>query len=96
MSPSDEKLVEMFKALSNEVRFEMLKALREEPHYVGELAEKVNRSDGTVSRHLKQMKRNGLVSNRTKNRRVVYRIKEPEVLETIFYLKELVTSDGSS
>ncbi|HAQ62816.1 TPA: transcriptional regulator [Candidatus Delongbacteria bacterium] len=63
-----EKLAEVFKALSNSKRINLLLALRAEGCRVGNMAECINESFPIVSQQLAILKRHGVVS-KTKNKK---------------------------
>lgn len=59
MSP--ERLLELFKALGDKRRMEILFLLREHPYYGQELAEKLSLSPATISHHMNLMLQCGLI-----------------------------------
>ncbi len=71
-----QKLSEVFKALSNPKRINILMALREEKCRVGNLAECVDESFPIVSQQLAILKRHGIVEKtRSQNNEVYYTVK---------------------
>lgn len=62
-------------ALGNEVRRDMLRALRSKPLSVGELADKFPVSRPAVSRHLRVLEDAGLVESHADGTRSVYAVR---------------------
>lgn len=61
-------LSDTFKAISDPVRREILEMLKNEKKSAGEIAEKFNLTNATVSYHLSQLKKADLITeNREKN-----------------------------
>jgi DNA-binding transcriptional ArsR family regulator len=67
-------LLPMLKALADDSRLAMLRVLAEREHAVGELAERVNLSEPTVSHHLARLREAGLVSLRMAGNQRFYRV----------------------
>lgn len=65
---------QVFKALGHPSRLLMIDALRERPHFVGELRERVGSRLATVSRHLNVLKEAGVVAERRRGLRVYYEL----------------------
>lgn len=62
---------ETIKAISDPVRRDILEMLRKEKKSAGEISEKFNLSNATVSYHLSQLKKSDLVSE-TKYKNYIY------------------------
>ena len=69
----------LFKALSDETRYKILSILLEEDRCVCELVPMVNKSQPTVSIHLKALESKGIVSRRREGRRIIYSLAEPKI-----------------
>jgi len=65
---------EFFRALANETRFSLVRLLRERPHHVGELAERLGYEQSRVSHNLACLLNCGFVSWEWKGKNKVYRL----------------------
>jgi len=63
------RLAKFCKALSNAVRLELVMLLRERDCHVTALAEKIEKSRSTTSRHLANLAANDLVRSKTSGRK---------------------------
>jgi DNA-binding transcriptional ArsR family regulator len=72
---SDRRTALGLKALGEPRRLEILRVLREGPHAVGEIADKVEVTQQAVSQHLSVLDRAGLVEARKVGTRSVYAIR---------------------
>ena len=81
----------LFKALADDVRLKILRALSEREAYVELLAERLKLSPATVSFHMKKLSAAGFVRARKEQYYAIYSLKE-EALDMT--LNELVLSDG--
>jgi DNA-binding transcriptional ArsR family regulator len=94
-----EKLSEVFKALSNPKRINLLLALRSESCRVGNMAECINETLPIVSQQLAILKRHGLVSKtRNKKNEVFYSISDAFAAKVLDLVEEFdlkaVKTDG--
>ncbi len=71
-----EELMPMLKALADESRLALMWRLYREEHTVGDLAERVELSEPTVSHHLSKLREAGLVSLRMAGNQRFYRANE--------------------
>lgn len=71
-----ESLLDMLKALADESRLTMLRLLREREHTVGDLAERVELTEPTVSHHLARLRQVGLVTLRMAGNQRFYRVND--------------------
>lgn len=71
-----EELLEVYKAFADKNRVRILKMLLKRPLCVCELADVIGISQPAISRHLKQMKSAGLLSDQKMGNWVYYRINE--------------------
>jgi hypothetical protein len=67
-------LIPMLKALADESRLALMWQLYREEHTVGDLAQKVNLSEPTVSHHLARLREAGLVNLRMAGNQRFYRV----------------------
>jgi DNA-binding transcriptional ArsR family regulator len=82
--------VKLLKVLSDFTRFSILKLLKEERKSSSELEEILDKSQSTVSKHLKILKEADLISSKRKGRRKYYGVKNPRILEIIAAIKNFV------
>lgn len=72
------------------MRYQILRSLLSDHKYVSELAEELNRDVTTVSRQLRNLRNQNLVSFRTEGRKVRYKPKRRGLLEALFDLRSKV------
>ena len=72
-----------FKALAHPLRIQVLDALRDRPHNVGELAELVRAEVPNVSQQLAVLRTNGIVEATKTGNHVHYQVKDPVVFELL-------------
>ncbi len=70
----------------------MLILLDESSYCVGEFKEKLDRSQSSISRHLRWMQSVDLVQGETEGQQVRYSAKRPEIMKKILELRNCVTS----
>ena len=80
-------LDDVFHALSDPTRREMLRRLRENEHSVGELAEPFQMSLAAASKHVKTLERAGLVRRTVKGRTHVCRLEPAPLAQAESWLK---------
>ncbi|HOU13169.1 MAG TPA: metalloregulator ArsR/SmtB family transcription factor [Anaerolineae bacterium] len=82
-----ERLVRMFKALGNPIRFEILKFLATHPGCItGDIVDYLPIAQATVSQHLKVLREAGLISGVTEGPARCYCLNE----ETITWFREQI------
>lgn len=69
----------LFKVLADETRYALLTHLLDEDYCVYELVLKVNKSQPTVSIHLKALESNGIVRSKRAGRKTIYGIADPRI-----------------
>ncbi|MGV1822558.1 winged helix-turn-helix transcriptional regulator [Agrobacterium tumefaciens] len=79
--------------LSNTVRLELLSIISEKEISVGELAERLNRSQSAVSQHLARLRADGLVTTRRDAQTVYYRCANPGVQRVLEMLNEIFSPE---
>jgi len=91
MEESEYRLLKVFKALNNCVRFEILKILNENKEGLNteELAKQTKRLESNISQHLKVLKNLDIVKYKTVGKNVEYSIKNKELIKRIFELEDL-------
>lgn len=75
--------VQMFKALGDETRLNMVKLLSQRPWYGKEIAKKLNLSNSTVSHHLSLLTLNGFVTTEKVDNRTYYSLNIDNMKEII-------------
>ena len=84
-----ERVVRIFKALSNDVRLEILSLLTEGPLCVNALVNRLNVSQPAVSQHLKILENAGLVRGSKMGYRVHYSLVSGSFAECSSFLEQL-------
>lgn len=74
---------EVLRALSEKTKFEIMLALREKPFYGSELAELVKLKPATVSHHMSELQKHGLVVVEPMQTRLYYSINSARVREVL-------------
>lgn len=82
--------VKLLKVLSDLTRFSILKLLKQERMSSSELEEKLDRSQSTISKHLKILKEANLIDSERKGRRKYYGVKNHRILDIITAIKNFV------
>jgi predicted transcriptional regulator len=83
--------IEIMKSLADTSRLRVLNSLMEKPHYVEELAHRLDLAPSTVSFHLKKLESAGLVSEQKEQYYIIYRVNE-DILKLT--LKELTSFEN--
>ena len=76
--------------LADTNRILLLYTLAERPHSVGELADALEMSQPTVSRHLKILKERGLVCAEREGQQVVYALADSRVIQALDLLRAVM------
>lgn len=82
--------VKLLKVLSDLTRFSILKLLKQERMSSSELEEKLDRSQSTISKHLKILKEANLIDSERKGRLKYYGVKNHRILDIITAIKNFV------
>ena len=85
-----EKTIEIMKSLADTSRLRVLNVLMDKPHYVEELAYKLNLAASTVSFHLKKLENAGLIKQKKEQYYIIYSLNH-ELFNTT--LRELTNFD---
>lgn len=64
--------IEIMKSLADASRLQVLNAVMDKPHYVEELAHKLNLAISTISFHLKKLEKAGLINKKKEQYYIVY------------------------
>ena len=78
-----EKQAQVLKALGQPTRLQILDLLKDGERCVCEIFPAINQEQANVSKHLSIMKQAGLLESRKDGLRVLYRIKNDEILKLI-------------
>ena len=89
-----EQLVKIFKALSNNVRLEILSLLAERPFCVNALVALLNVSQPAVSQHLKILENAGLVKRSKRGYWVHYSLVPESFAECKIFIENLMLGKG--
>jgi DNA-binding transcriptional ArsR family regulator len=82
--------------LGNAVRLKILFFLGHDRKYVARIAEVLNRSASTISRHLKIMRYEEILESKTEGRKRFYWVKREDLLETLKALRRLFRRDDDN
>ena len=89
----------IFKALGQPTRLQILDLLKDGERCVCEIFPAINQEQANVSKHLSILKQTGILESRKDGLRIIYRIKNQEVLELLRgvsnMLKSQVREQGS-
>ena len=87
---------ETLKAISDPVRRNILEMLKEEKKSAGELASEFNRSGATVSYHLTQLKKAGLILETRHKNFIYYELNASVFEEVLVWIYDLGGKDNES
>ncbi|MFB6356196.1 MAG: ArsR/SmtB family transcription factor [bacterium] len=93
MDENEHRLSKFFKLLGNGLRLQMAKRLLERKYYVRELAEELDRSEKTISRHFRVFRNQDIVESETEERRRYYWLKQPELVQQALNLTTYFTRE---
>lgn len=80
---------EFFQALSNPYRREIIKLLRWKNMSAGEIVEKFDIAQPSISRHLDVLKKAEIVTSERRGNQIIYSLNLSAVQEMVLYLSEL-------
>jgi DNA-binding transcriptional ArsR family regulator len=86
---------EILKALSHPIRIILVDALRQRDMCVCDLNDLVNVDQSSVSRHLAQLKKAGIVSERREGMRVIHHLETPCIFDAIGCAENVLSSRQS-
>jgi len=90
----EDELDPAFQALSDETRREILRLLQRRRMSAGEIAGEFDVSKPSISHHLKELKRAGLVSSERDGQRVIYALETTVLQDVRRWLIDLVPGDS--
>ena len=86
----EKRILELFKLLGNSTRMMIIKILENGEANVSEIVEITNKKQTTISRHLRHLKEMDIVSFRTEERRVFYRLKKKDIIELLDHATDVM------
>ncbi|GAB6180503.1 metalloregulator ArsR/SmtB family transcription factor [Desulfotomaculum defluvii] len=81
---------DLFKAISHPTRIRILDLLSDGEHCVCDIFEQLNVEQANTSQHLSVMKKQGILQSRKEGLRVIYSIKNPEVIEMLEFANKIL------
>ena len=82
-------LSDTLKAISDPIRREILEMLKDEKKSAGEIAEKFNLTNATVSYHLSQLKKADLITETKQKNFIFYELNSSVFEEVLIWIKSL-------
>lgn len=89
-----EKKAAILKALAQSTRLRILEMLKEGERCVCEIYPELGQEQPNISKHLSLMKQAGILDCRKEGLRVIYWIKNPEVLEILRHAEEILRKEA--
>ena len=83
-------------ALADPKRIQILYALDGHPRHVSGLAEDLNIPQPTVSRHLRILRQQALVTSERVGAAVIYRIRDRRIIKALNTVQEIMTENASN
>lgn len=90
------RVVEIFKAVADPTRYQLLRELSGDEHSVGELADHLGANVAAVSQHLAKLRTAGLVVSRRDRNRIYYRTAGDQVRRVLDEAVELAEHLGGA
>jgi DNA-binding transcriptional ArsR family regulator len=81
---------ELFRAMGNALSQEIVHCLRDGPMSGGELANAIEVSQATISRHLIVLRNAGVVVGRREGSKILYRIANPKIMQVCDLMREVL------
>lgn len=81
--------VNLLKCVGSEIRYRILRLLRERERCVSGIMESLDKEQTLISHHLRSLHECGLVEKERKGRKMIYKISDPAVLEFMERVEEL-------
>ncbi len=88
-----EKKAAILKALAQPTRLRILEMLKGGERCVCEMYPELGQEQPNISKHLNMMKQAGILDSRKEGLRVIYWIKNPEVLEILRHADEILRKE---
>ena len=90
-----EKIADLFRVFSEATRLAILQELREAPHSVNELVEKLETSQANISKQLKTLYDAGILSREKQGTMVIYSVSDPVCYELCEIICDKLNRDRS-
>jgi len=84
---------DLLRALGHPTRLRIIRLLGRGERCVCEIVPALNLEQPNVSKHLAQLKSAGLVTSRKEGLKVIYRLRNPEILEILDILRDILVSN---
>jgi len=84
---------ECLKAISNPTRLRIIELLKEKPMCVCDIWNALNEEQSSISKHLNELKKAGIVDSRRDGLRIVYSVNNPRIFEIIETTKEIIRKE---
>lgn len=78
------------KAMAHPLRWKILCSLGKRELSVGEIVERTGTSQSNISQHLEQLRNKNIVAARKEANRIYYRIRNPQLLNLIGIMREVL------
>jgi ArsR family transcriptional regulator len=85
-----DKMIEFFKVLADNTRLEILFSLKERNMTQGEIQDKLEKTQSTISQHLNKLKNANLIESEIQDYVNHYKIKDPEIFEILNSFQEFI------
>ncbi|AQS59618.1 ArsR/SmtB family transcription factor [Desulforamulus ferrireducens] len=89
-----QRKADIFKAISHPTRIRILDLLSDGEHCVCDIYEGLNVEQANTSQHLSVMKKQGILQSRKEGLRVIYSIKNPEVIEMLALANQILKKEA--
>ncbi len=90
MSSQNDKLIAFLNILADNTRLDILEELKENEKTSAEIQEKLDKSQSTISQHLKVLRDNNLVDSNRKDNVNFYFIKNSEIFRLLTIVKTFI------
>ena len=90
-SKSEEEIIDSVKALSDQMKFNILKELSIQPRYGFELAKKFNVSGPTISHHISKLSKLGLIHATRKGNKIYFKSNHAKIESALAEMSSILT-----
>lgn len=90
-SKSEEEIIDSVKALSDQMKFNILKELSIQPRYGFELAKKFNVSGPTISHHISKLSKLGLIHATRKGNKIYFKSNHAKIESALAAMSSILT-----
>jgi len=91
MAPANMIRAKVFKAIADPTRLEIILFLKDDEKCQCEIHPELEKSQSTISQHLKILIDCGILAFRRDGQKKMYKIKEPDVLQIIELIDDIIT-----